>query len=136
MKLDMPWSASHARAGDVGECRAETPGRENGGAAGPEARRGAGTAAPVISLLGRALERAQLVHRGQLAERLDLQLAHPLAREADLATDLGQRALGLVVQAVAHLDDAALALRQRGEAVHELAPARLDVDRQLRILRG
>src|SRR5205807_8392787 len=59
----------------------------------------------------------------QLAERLGLDLADALARDAELAPDLLQRAEAAVLQAVAQLDDAALAV---GEALQRVADLALE----------
>src|SRR5207245_89293 len=53
----------------------------------------------------------------QFAEGLRLDLADALARHVELATHLFQRAAAAVLEAKAKLQDAPLALRQRGEDV-------------------
>src|SRR5215213_4153130 len=57
-------------------------------------------------------QRIQLAGAGQRGQRLLLELAHPLGREAEAATGLAQRSRGLAVDAEAKLDHIALALRQ------------------------
>ena len=68
---------------------------------------------------GEDAEILELAERGELPERLDLDLAHPLAGEPELAGDLVERERVLPVQAVAPDQDDPLALRQPGERVSQ-----------------
>src|SRR6185436_16876169 len=70
--------------------------------------------------LSRPLGRAQRLHagrRGQLAQRLGLELADALARQSDDAADLLEVARVLAVEPEAQLEDQALALAQAGQAL-------------------
>src|SRR6185437_15067647 len=60
---------------------------------------------------------------GQAPERARLDLAHPLAGDAEPATDLLQRVRLLAAQAVAELEDEPLAIRQLADQVRDVGIA-------------
>src|SRR4051794_1581404 len=83
--------------------------------AAPRAGRGRapqrGRAARLL-LGGQGAQALDLAQGGELAQRLDLDLADALARQAEFAADLVERARVAAVEAVAQLEHAAVALRQ------------------------
>src|SRR3954452_6447506 len=82
-------------------------------------------------------EALRLGQRLELLERVVLDLADPLARDAEGAADLLQRARLRAREAEAELDHLAVALRQRGQRVVDVLPPQLDlrrVERRLGLL--
>src|SRR5207248_325928 len=65
----------------------------------------------------------RLGQRLELLQRVVLDLADPLARDAERAADLLERARLLALQAEAELDHLALALRQRVERLLDVLAA-------------
>src|SRR4051794_26500429 len=70
-------------------------------------------------------EPLRLGQRLELLERVVLDLADPLARHVERPADLLQRPRALAGQAEAHLDDLALALRQRGKGTAHVVAAQV-----------
>src|SRR5215218_3493345 len=71
-------------------------------------------------------QRIQLTRAGERGQRLLLELAHPLGRQAEAAAGLAQRSRGLAVDAEAKLDHVALALGQlRDGSLNRLHARRL-----------
>src|SRR5207248_11003573 len=68
----------------------------------------------------------------ETAKRVELDLAHALAREAEAPADLLERLRLGLVQAVAQLEHLPLALGQRGERLVERLAAKRDFDLVLR----
>src|SRR3954453_23418533 len=89
---------------------------------------------PVSRRLHDVAQPLRLGQRLELLERVVLDLADALARDVERAPDLLQRARPAARQAEAHLDDLALALRQRRQrTVHVLLAEVLrgDLERRL-----
>src|SRR5512143_3116701 len=82
---------------------------------------------PPLMVVGEALELAAAAGVLELAQGLGLDLADALARHLELLADLLERVLVAVAQAEAHLEDPALALRERLEGLLDLL-LEVDVD--------
>src|SRR6185436_2888952 len=101
--------------------------------------RGALRPAGRARLGGELAQLAAAARVAELAQRLDLDLADPLAGEAELAADLLERAGVAVVEAEAKAQHTLLPPVERGEHVLNLLPAhpiRDDVQRRDRVLVG
>src|SRR3954471_10828969 len=90
-------------------------------------------ASPPLTSLSDVAELLGLGEALELLERLVLDLADALARHVERATDLVQRARVLPAQAVAQLEDAALAV---GEVLQRLAQRFLGEDLGGALVRG
>ncbi len=106
---------------------------ERPGGRAPAARRGVPPRGPGpgrgrLRRLGGLAQRGELAHPAQAAERARLDLAHPLGRDAELAADLAQRGRLAAGDAVAQLDDLALALGQLVQRGVQRLGAERDVD--------